>query len=69
MLFQLSYCAAACSTLKFADVGQRRCLAKSGQWLENVDQTHLALVSGKLVLQTTVLPPNTDDFPQYRNAT
>ena len=24
---------------------------KSGQWLENADQTHLVLASGKLVLQ------------------
>ena len=24
-----------------AEVNQRRCLKKSGQWLENVDQTHL----------------------------
>ena len=39
---------------KMADaalVNQRCCLEKSGQWLENVDQTHLVLASGKLVLQ------------------
>ena len=34
-----------------ADVNQRRCLRESGQWLENVEQTHLVLASGKLVLQ------------------
>ena len=28
-----------------------RWLAESGQWLENVDQTHLVLASGKPVLQ------------------
>ena len=28
-----------------------RCLEKSGQWLENVEQNHLGLSSGKLVLQ------------------
>ena len=33
-----------------AEVNQRRCLEKSEQWLENVDQTHLALASGKPVL-------------------
>ena len=32
-------------------VNQRCCLEKSGQWLENVDQTHLVLASGKLVVQ------------------
>ena len=26
-------------------------LEESGQWLENVDQTHLVLASGKLVTQ------------------
>ena len=34
---------------KFVCVGeviQRHCLEESGQWLENVDQTHLVLVSG-----------------------
>ena len=33
------------------EVNQRRSLEESGQWLENVDRTHLILVSGKLVLQ------------------
>ena len=37
-----------------AEVNQRRCLEKSGQWLENVDQTHLVLGSGKLLLQKVV---------------
>ena len=26
-----------------AEVNQRRCLEESGQWLDNVDQTHLIL--------------------------
>ena len=30
-----------------ADVNQRCCIEESVQWLENVDQTHLELVSGK----------------------
>ena len=34
-----------------AKVNKWRCLEESGQWLENVDQTHLVLASGKLVLQ------------------
>ena len=34
-----------------AEVNQRRWLEESGLWLENVDQTHLVLASGKLVLQ------------------
>ena len=29
-----------------AEVNQRRCIEESGQWLENVDQTHLVLASG-----------------------
>ena len=37
-----------------ADVNLWRCLEKSGQWLENVDQTHLVLASCKLVIQKTV---------------
>ena len=38
-------------TVNVAEVNQRRCWDESGQWLENVDQTNLALASGKLVLQ------------------
>ena len=34
-----------------AEVNQWHCLDESGQWLENLDQTHLVLASGKLVLQ------------------
>ena len=34
-----------------AEVNQWRCLEDSGQWLENVDRAHLALTSGKPVLQ------------------
>ena len=36
---------------KYYQCHRRRWLEESGQWLENVDQTHLILVSGKLVLQ------------------
>ena len=34
-----------------AEINQRRWLEESGHWLENVDQTHLVLASGKTVLQ------------------
>ena len=34
-----------------AEVNQQRCLEESGQWLKNVDRTHLLLASGKLVVQ------------------
>ena len=34
-----------------AEVYQWRWLEESGQWLENVDQTHLVLASGKPALQ------------------
>ena len=34
-----------------AKVDQWRWLEESGQWLENVDQTHLVLASGEPVLQ------------------
>ena len=37
--------------LKLINVG---CLEESGQWLENVDPTHLVLASGKLVLQKSI---------------
>ena len=33
-----------------AEVNQWCCLEESGQLLENVDQTHLVVASGKLVL-------------------
>ena len=38
-----------------SEVNQWRCLEESGQWLENVDRTHLVLGSGKLVLQKVTL--------------
>ena len=38
----------------FAKGYQRHCLEESGQWLENADQTHLVLASGKLVLQKSL---------------
>ena len=34
-----------------AAVHQRRCLEESGQWLENVNRTHLVLASSKLLLK------------------
>ena len=34
-----------------AEVKQRRWLEESGQWLENVDRSHLVFASGKPVLQ------------------
>ena len=37
--------------INFAEVIQRHRLEKSGQWLENVDQTHLVPASGKPVQQ------------------
>ena len=37
--------------VNITEVNQRHCLEESGQWLENVDQTHLVLASGKPVLQ------------------
>ena len=37
--------------INVAEVNQQRWLEENGQWLENVDQTHLGLASGKLVLQ------------------
>ena len=43
-----------------AEINQWRCLEESGQWLENVDGTHLVLASGKLELQKILL-----QFPQH----
>ena len=37
--------------LDVAEVSQQRSLEESGQWLENVDLTHLVLASAKPVLQ------------------
>ena len=34
-----------------AEVNQRHWLEENGQWLENVDWTHLFLASGKPILQ------------------
>ena len=38
-----------------AEVNQPYCSLESGQWLENVDQTHLGLASGKLELHKKLL--------------
>ena len=40
-----------------AEVNQQRCLEESGQWLENVNRTHLHGTSGKLVIQKTLCFP------------
>ena len=37
-----------------AEVNQWRCLEERERWLKNVDQTHLVLASGKLVLYKIV---------------
>ena len=34
-----------------SEIDQQRCLKERGLWLENVDQAHLVLASGKLVPQ------------------
>ena len=38
-------------TVDVAEIYQRHYFDESGQWLENVDQTHLVLARGELVLQ------------------
>ena len=38
-----------------AEVNQQHWLVESGQWLENVDRTHLVLASGKQVLQKNLI--------------
>ena len=59
-----------------AEVYQRRCFEESGKWLENVDQDHLVLASGKQVLQKTfdnyqsksglIIPVNLSSFKLAR---
>ena len=41
------------------EINQWRCFGESGQWLENVDHTHLVLVSDKLVLQKSLVGTTT----------
>ena len=41
--------------IKVVDVKSAARLEESGQWLENVVRTHLVLVSGKPVLQKSIL--------------
>ena len=38
-----------------AEVNQQHWIEERGQWLENVDRTHLVLSSGKPVLQKKIL--------------
>ena len=38
------------------EVNQRRCLEECGQWLENVNPTHLVLASGKLDYKKFPIP-------------
>ena len=40
-----------------SEFNHRRCLEESGQRRENVDQTHLVLASGKLVLRKVWVKP------------
>ena len=40
--------------INVAEVTQWCCLEARGQWLENIDETHLVLTSGKLVLQKSL---------------
>ena len=42
-----------------AEINQRGWLEESGQWLENVDPTHLVQASGKPVLQKMICGPQT----------
>ena len=52
-----SQCSQKISRLKIVDVAEVyhwHCLEESGQWLENVDQPHQILASGKLVLQQSL---------------
>ena len=37
--------------INVAEVNQQHWLEESGQWLDNVDQTHLVLASGRPVLR------------------
>ena len=37
--------------VEIAQVNQQHCIGEREQWLENVNQTHLVLASGKFVLQ------------------
>ena len=43
-------------TFGVAEIYPQRWLEEGGQRIENVDQTHLVLASGKLVLQKTFPP-------------
>ena len=42
-------------------VNQQRCFEESGQWLETVDQTHLVMATGELVLKNKIVGPNGND--------
>ena len=49
-----------------AEVNQLHWLEESGQWLENVDRTHLLVTRGKLVLQKLErVVSNTDSLKFY----
>ena len=41
--------------IDIAEVNQQRWLEESGQWLENVDQTHLVQARGKPVQQKRII--------------
>ena len=40
--------------VSLAEANQQHCLEESGQWLENVDRTHLVPASGKQVPQKRI---------------
>ena len=58
-----------CSTEVFSEekipeaavVNQWLCFKESGQWLETVDQTHLVIATGKLVLKNKIVGSNGND--------
>ena len=45
------------------------CSKESGQWLENVDQTYLALAIGKLVVVVVVVGGKVEKFKWEGNIT
>ena len=49
------------------EVNQRHLLEENGQWLENVDRTHLFLASGKPVLQKKKLNTRLEFIEDRRN--
>ena len=50
--------------INVAEINQQRCLEESGQWLENVDQIHLVLASGKLEKTRVLFSHPSEWFPK-----